>query len=103
MPRPFLIAPIVCLFRKSDEMDQSRAEPVRFYDEAADKVEAAELEAAWGCIHSMYAAFRANQAPGASVVATAPAAANTPRRMAIISTGKKAVPRKVVKSPSRWW
>jgi len=80
-------------------MDQSRAEPVRFYDEAAAKVEAAELEAAWGCIHSMYAASRANQAPGASVVATAPAAANTPRRMAIISTGKKAVPREVCEEP----
>ena len=54
-------------------MDQSRAEPVRFYDEAAAKVEAAEQVAAWGFINSMYAAFRANQAPGAPVAATAPA------------------------------
>jgi hypothetical protein len=80
-------------------MDQSRAEPVRVDDEAAAKVEAAELEAAWGCIHSMYAAFRSNQAPSAPVVATAPASANTPRRMAIISTGKKAVPREVCEEP----
>jgi hypothetical protein len=76
-------------------MDQRRAEPVRFDDEAAAKVEAAELEAAWGCIiSSMFAAFRANQ-----VAATATAAANGRRQMAIISTGKKAVPREVCEEP----
>jgi len=76
-------------------MDQRRAEPVRFDDEAAAKVEEAELEAAWGCIiSSMFAAFRANQ-----VAATATAAANGRRQMAIISTGKKAVPREVCEEP----
>ncbi len=76
-------------------MDQGRAEPVRFDDEATAKIEAPELEAAWGCIiSSMSAAFRANQ-----VAATATAAANGRRPMAIISTGKKAVPREVCEQP----
>jgi hypothetical protein len=76
-------------------MDQSRAEPVRFDDEAAAKVKAAALEAAWECIiRSMFAAFRANQ-----VAATATAAANGRRPLAIISTGKKAVPREVCDEP----